>query len=260
MKRHCIWGGILVGMREWLPTLSNRYSWDSRIGCNNVRCCECGHSVRHAARLSIRDRNIDYELLAETEDWSTLPFVRPASGRLYACRCSLVSISGPKPSQPSEHSFEHEFGVERSGWHCRGHDAPSIPVNIDGVTVQDGWDIDALAEQVLMGENPARIDETAQRSMSFDRAMWLVDLYHVLPEPWDGQVDKAVSRLLESDDLAVRAGALSFYRHMPYVPATRAEELFRGFDDPLGQYHDLGKLWDHINVRLRLPPGSSTKQ
>ena len=53
MMRHCMWGSVVVGLRQWLPTLPSRYSWTSRIGCNNLACHACGHPVRRAVGLAI---------------------------------------------------------------------------------------------------------------------------------------------------------------------------------------------------------------
>jgi len=186
-----------------------------------------------------------FPLPESLEAWATLPFVRPDSGRLYACNCSAAAFDDAAPARPEEHSWEWETSSNRLGWHCAGHPVPEIPLTIDGITIEEGWALDSLVSAVLSGENPARLDASAKRCMSFDRAMWLVDLYHVLPEPWSTRLSAGVAACLGSNELAIRAAALSFHHDAPEVkrPDEKYKHLFEGQRDPLGQYYGLDDLW-----------------
>jgi len=116
----CFGGGFLVGPGLELPEAPHaNLSPDARVasGCNQLECSLCGAPVRHrvgfkAARAG--GPELAAALYAEA-DWArSKSLIAAPSGRLYACKCTLVEIADA-----------NAFRMPNRTWSCAGHPSPS---------------------------------------------------------------------------------------------------------------------------------------
>jgi hypothetical protein len=152
LLHHCISGGWLFAGDGFVPADQADFrDGVSMVGCNRLRCANCGHPVRH--RHGVECRNLQLRLidLMEAQDWDKLAFLRPSAGRLYACRCtgwletSMHALADP----------DADAGDPVLPWRCDGHPHASLPVDIDGVRFDSAGELDLLVERALSGWSPA---------------------------------------------------------------------------------------------------------
>jgi hypothetical protein len=152
MTRHyCGNGGYVGGAHVIVPDDPTDYQAGSMVsGCNNLRCTTCGQPVRHRVGVECAKVRSRLKALAETADWSTLPYVTPfPPARLYACQCTgwlevaLHACQDPDPDPTA--------GDPVLPWRCDGHPVATLPMEIDGVPFAEDTDYDALVTRVLGG-------------------------------------------------------------------------------------------------------------
>jgi hypothetical protein len=146
----CAGGGLLVDRRRFLPTDPSDYQHPAAIravGCSNLRCPDCDCPVRQHPGLQVAEgRRVLARELYDLEDWAGHPDLEPShAGRLYACRCTAWLTSGQRQVIDADPGpLDPVFP-----WRCAGHPEPTLPVELDGVTIDSGTDLVALIASVL---------------------------------------------------------------------------------------------------------------
>jgi hypothetical protein len=114
----CIGDGWIVGMGGPLPTNPREYySVPSKIvGCNRLKCRNCGEWVRHFDDCRLKAINAgveEYQAFYEAKDPLKFYFVEPDKGmyRVYCCRCAFADV-------PFTKSVET---LDLPNWYCAGH-------------------------------------------------------------------------------------------------------------------------------------------
>jgi hypothetical protein len=235
---YCIADGYLVDHSEWLPSEPFDYAFvviAPYIGCNNLRCANCGKQPRGAVGLSaprgMTAREI-YALLADPARAPQLARDAHGHGRLYACECyQTLVFSGRGAQEPLDLITE-----ERSPWTCQGHPPLALPARLDGIDLSPATDWKSLAREVFSGARTPHVD----RSLASIPGFWMQRLYGVLDEPMAAPISRAVSELLLDPDESVRRGALFFFRLLWSAPG--AERVAEAARDHASLFS--GPLWD----------------
>ena len=214
MPNFCSHGGTLVSGDRWVATDSSEHShWSTGdvVGCNNLRCRRCGEAVRNATDVRpAREGRPEafWEILAATEDWTSLPWIEPAPTiRLYACSCYVWTEAIQRRTAPPD----WEDGDPVFPWRCAGHPVATLPLEMDGLTLDEATDLGSVVAPVLAGRTPA-----GARKMSGGMPVaWLCRLYTRLAGlPQADQVALAISRGLTGADGEI-GEALAFYERFP---------------------------------------------
>ena len=242
----CVWKGVLVGPRQWIPDDPFHAAWRADFGCNHLACSACGRAVRNAPNVTL-PRGQDLKELADAEDWTSL--LQPAAVRLYACACQSYATSSITAVHPREDDLEDFAGSRRWSWGCAGHPYLRLPSEVDGIPVEQ---FDARVPEVLSG--------AIRPPHAHARALWLLDLRQFGGE--EGRVlDAAVARCLSHPDAAIRVGAMGYFRDHPAIEVTE-EAAFEKLSkrelrqaDPLEQYESLGQTWLRVARRWLLAQG-----
>ncbi|MCP4867256.1 MAG: hypothetical protein GY898_00880 [Proteobacteria bacterium] len=203
MSHYCHHGGYVVDGTLPLPDDPTDYAHPvvlDVIGCNQLGCTACGEAVTWA-------------LVGTTRTY----------------RCSCESWTGPLYQAVSGHEAD-AFETERNlPWRCRGHAPATLPVDVDGATVDRDTDWDELADRVLAGWVPdlagARAREVAGE--------WSKRLYsRMLGLPEGRAFGDAVGRRLSSPEPEVVGAAILFFQGFCAAPAFEAllELLEEGAD------------------------------
>ncbi len=174
MTRRCRPQPQLVGADYWLPVEPFEVSWAVAVGCNNLRCPDCGEAVR-----------------------SDGPPGRTVRRYWCACRQHLETWTYWVGGEPAD------LYPEKLGWYCDGHPNLTLPVVLDGVPLNAGTDWGAVVAAAVLEEpfHPPGIDL---------RQAWLVRLYHLLPRERPA-LSAAITGLLYATDPRLVSGALDFF-------------------------------------------------
>jgi hypothetical protein len=164
----------LVGANCWLPVEAFEVSWATAVGCNNLRCPDCGEAVRSDGQPGRTVRRY----------WC-------------ACREHLETWAYWVGGEPED------LYPEDLSWYCDGHPNLTLPVVLDGVTLDAGTDWAAVAAAAMAEEpfRPPGIDI---------RQAWLVRLFHLLPQE-RAALGAAIAGLLDATDPRLVRGALDFF-------------------------------------------------
>lgn len=204
MRSHrCHHGGYVVDGTLPLPSDPTDYAHPvvlDVIGCSQLGCTACGESVT-------------WELVG--------------TARTYRCACE--SWTGPLYQAVSGHDPD-AFETERNlPWRCGGHAPATLPLEVDGLTVDEGTDWDELAGRVLRGWVPplagARAREVAGE--------WSKRLYSRMLGMDEGHaLGAAVGRRLASSEPEVVGAAILFFQGFCAAPAFEAvlDRLEEGAD------------------------------
>ena len=199
--RVCPEGGWLVDATFPFPTDPSEYHHPfapDTVGCNRLRCAACGEAVEQA--------------------------VENASRR-YRCACTTylentLRTAGDPDLDPGEVSLP---------WRCEGHPSATLPVDVDGVVVDEATDVAPVVAQALAGDVPGGARVNA-RGMP---AGWLARLYSRLDGlPQGDAVGQAIADSLARD--VGRGTALRFYAGAPRAA---------GFEAVLGLSSRLTDSW-----------------
>lgn len=213
----CANGGYLVSADEWLPDAPYDYHWPARgpiIGCNRLRCRECGQAV------------------AAT---------RTAHGRSYECRCLTHEVlSWASVSDPLDPISERVLP-----WACSGHPPLTLPATVDGAALSHTTDWSALVRHLATAPTAGPPGSDKLRGFAVHR------LYNLLEPPASRAIADAVASLLDDRDPALRAFALIFFEGNPDAPGgdrltalmRDRPQLFVGVRDPGSNSFS---LWDWL--------------
>lgn len=174
MTRRCRPHPQLVGADYWLPVEAFEVSWAVAVGCNNLRCPDCGEAVRSDGQPGRTVRRY----------WC-------------ACREHLETWTYWVGGEPED------LYPENLSWYCDGHPNLTLPVVLDGVTLHAGTDWVAVAAAAILEEpfRPPGIDI---------RQAWLVRLFHLLPRE-RAALSAAIAGLMYATDPCLVLGALDFF-------------------------------------------------
>jgi len=173
-RRRCRPHPQLVGADYWLPVEPFEVSWAVAVGCNNLRCRDCGEAVR-------------------TEG----PPGRTVRRYRCACREHLETWTYWVGGEPED------LYPETLRWYCAGHPALTLPAVLDGVP------LDAETDWVVVVA--AAVLEEPFRPPGIDlRQAWLVRLFHLLHGE-RAALCAAIAALLHATDPRLVRGALDFF-------------------------------------------------
>lgn len=224
----CSVGGWVVGADMFVPEDPSDYAGGaSTFGCNRLRCGACGEWVRQRAGVDCPGLPGHLAALYDTDDWTTLPFVRRFRlGRLYVCRCTgWLETSMHATGDPSPDAMAGDPSLP---WGCAGHPTATLPLVVDGHRIDATTDLDALVARVLGGWSP----DTGPPPTSWSPHAWLNRLRRRLADlPAARSIGAAVARHL--DDPVLRGGAIAYFCGYPRDP---------GFDRLLALAADPAKL------------------
>jgi hypothetical protein len=164
----------LVGANYWLPVEAFEVGWGLAVGCNNLRCPDCGEAVRWDGPPGRTVRRYWCACREHLETWTY--WVGGGSEDLYP---------------------------ERLHWYCAGHPNLKLPAVLDGVTLDAGTDWGAVAAAAMLEEpfHPPGVDV---------RQAWLVRLFHLLGRE-RAALSAAIAALLYATDPRLVLGALRFF-------------------------------------------------
>ncbi|RBQ15179.1 hypothetical protein DP939_36860 [Spongiactinospora rosea] len=174
MTRRCRPHPQLVGADYWLPTEAFEVGWATAVGCNNLRCPDCGEAVRSDGPPGRTVRRYRCACLQHLETWT-------------------YWVGGePEDLYP-----------ERLSWYCAGHPNLTLPVVLDGVPLDAGTDWGAVAAAAMLEEpfRPPGIDV---------RQAWLVRLFRLLSRE-RAALSAAIAGLLYTTDPRLVSGAIDFF-------------------------------------------------
>ena len=221
MKHFCPDGGWVVDATLPVPDDPTDYhhaAMPDTVGCNSLRCPVCEVSVRQRADLDVDEApRGGAAALYEATDWPSVPWVDAFEGvRLYACRCTVhaevaCNLTGDPDLDPITDAA--------LPWRCSGHALASLPVDVDGLTVDEGTDLTAVAERVLEDWTP----DGARVNARGVPAAWLCRLYGRLHGLEQGsRLAHAVSAWLTADSPSAVGMALFFFERYPGAPGFSA--------------------------------------
>jgi len=209
----CFARGMLVGARHWVPADPCEFApGDSilpAVGCNRLRCTDCGAFVRNLPGLGrATGASLDPVALFESSAPAQLAGVVPDTlVRLYVCRCRLHG-------EHVTRLLETDDALRGVGlpWACAGHPAARFPLRLDGALIDPAPPLDDLVDDLLCARIPAALhpairDLAGFQAVRIHRLLDAAETRHALA---DGVAD----RLTHPDPLR-RRGALGFYRLVP---------------------------------------------
>jgi hypothetical protein len=214
---HCDEQGALVGTLRDVPEDSSEYQWHFRsplVGCNRLRCGNCGVLVRsrggYHARIEAKDHGRE---VWESADWSGFPFLDHGSAqaqyRLYVCHCGYAQLAD---IQSVEYLEERDLSW---AWRCDGHPPPELPVRWGGVEISTETDLLELVRRVKESD-ASPFHPTHLRARLAGTAL-------------EAAVERAAEVCLTDASRAVRLVALGFYyTHPRALGAGRMLELMQG--------------------------------
>jgi len=187
------------------------------VGCNRLVCPRCESAVRSVPNLRPKPRSLKPHLaeMADTDDWSTLEYIEATHGsRLYACRCFAHHATSRYLAQDRDPDARGDI---RFPWSCGGHPAPSLPLTVDGVTIDADTDPADLVRRALDEGAPLE----AQIGWREYPASWLGRLYYRLRGlPQATALALAVGDRLLSERPQDVGDALGFYGIWPTAPGS----------------------------------------
>ncbi len=209
---HCANQGILVDGESWVPIDPTDFSpWRVMgflLGCSNLLCADCGAVVRNKRGLATKKRSAKRaEQLYETEDWTTLKWVRSSKlFRTYACRCTIhVTGRSKYLSEPDPDLLDEPMPA----WSCQGHPSATMPFAVDGRRFNSDTDFDDLVADVLAGWAP-------KSPVPGGYEQWISRLYERLRNhPAQEILAHALARALRTQDEAGIGTLLIFFARHP---------------------------------------------
>lgn len=216
-------------MTGWLPRSPEDYDagvlWQ-HVGCNLLRCLQCGQPVRAIARAEVAEgHTVTAADLRDVDDVFSIGLVVASTlGRLYVCDCSIRQVFGPTPA---DGGYGVDPRVTAPGpWRCAGHPQPSFPLRIDGVRVARPADAEDVVRSHLRGELPSAMPFSGTALEAVPEA-WLLRLMAYTAEvDWPLRIGAAVGRWADFDDLRQRA-LLRSVATLPGQTAARGALLAR---------------------------------
>jgi hypothetical protein len=224
MTHQCATKGYMVAPGEWLPTEPFDYDWTIGglfIGCNQLKCGNCGEMVRATIEGNVRK---------------------------YTCACNWnpVSYGGQSVGAPI-----NEMTGEMLPWACCGHPSLTRPTTLDGVALSVSSDWKTIARDTI----GRKLAPPGVAKASNLRGFWMQRLYNLVGD--GAPIAAAMAELLSDADARMRVAATSFFTTNSRAPgAERAAqamdehpELFAGVPDP---DNEKLTLWDWMESVLSL--------
>ena len=214
MPRFCEDGGATVGAEYYLPDDPRDYGHplDVPIGCNRLVCMRCGQPVRQCPGVGTAGAQEFAPVIYFMEDWGGLPKFAPS--RLYACACFTFGEMSCHYMQAQDFDPVTDPTFP---WRCSGHPDPTLPLEVDGIQIEERTDILEIAIRALRDGPPPM---APLRSFP---ARWLCRLYWRLEGlPIADSLVDAVRLCLRSKEFV--GDGLEFYGNLPRLP---------GFDEVL---------------------------
>jgi len=221
---HCHSSGVLVGPERIFGPEPFDYCWplaDRPVGCNHLKCSECGATVRSGNRLSSGPEIMSrWQEIYPSTDWDALVAAnvlrRSDLHRLYVC-------AHTQHMETLERYLDDENAWQvidpPPPWRCAGHPRLALPGALDGIALGRDTDWDALAERALSERLASEVPATATFG-----DLWLSRLYHLIKHhELGGRLGRAAFGQISSANLAVRVAAIDFFRRNPSAPG--AEDL-----------------------------------
>ncbi|MFD2469992.1 hypothetical protein [Amycolatopsis silviterrae] len=199
MTRRCRPQPQLVGADYWLPVEPFEVGWAIAVGCNHLRCRDCGEAVRTAGPSGRTVRRYQCACQEHLETWT-------------------YWVGGePEDLYP-----------EKLAWYCAGHPDLTLPAVLDGVPLETGTDWADVASAAML-EEPFR-----PPGIEISQA-WLVRLFHLLSRE-RAALSTAIAGLLSATDPRLVSGALSFFTTERKAPgAERVTDLILARRDWLAE-------------------------
>ncbi len=192
------------------------------FGCNHLTCARCGALVRSAPNRKPARKlgKKQLEALADEADWSTSSLLaKTYFARLYACRCTSFLENARRLVQDPD----HDALDLQLPWACAGHPAPTLPVLVEGATLESDTDWVGLVGSVFAGQGPPG-DHVGWSELP---ASWLGRLYHRLRGlPESVALSRVIADGLASERPEDVGAALLFFRWWPHAAGSeRVVEL-----------------------------------
>ena len=173
------------------PYVYTGVSSETVVGCNRLRCKDCGEMVR-------------FETKPETIHF-----------RLYECGCRKHECWGRLDhvnAIPDSNPYSDQ--VYSLPWVCAGHPIHELPFQFEGTEISERQDFEALVKGVLAGRMPRR----KTRGPEKQPLEWLLRLYSlVLDTGIEDRLGRAVGTCLVDPNRRVRARAVEFFIEWPFA-------------------------------------------
>lgn len=244
----CSSGGYLVGAKDWLPLSPISFHFGApgvAIGCNQLRCGECGSAVRFAQGWeSHSPLDHDPAALYEAKDWTKVPGLVQGSMTLYVCRCNYLFVDLAMAMDLNS-EMAVETGEDFPSWGCGGHPQFTLPGTVDGRLLETAEDVEEFVEEILAGAWKKSHPNPVQYGFP---GFLLWRLYALVRETELGEkVSHRVLEALTDERPAVRAVAIAFFKVFPDAPgADRLAEIYKlnakcftGIPNPFSDQQDL---------------------
>ncbi len=230
--RFCHEGGRVTGGKLPIPDDLAEYQrpWvEARVGCNRLKCKECGAWVRHGPPGVVAVDNARPHLaeIYAAEDWLELDCIKEDSTnyRLYICKC--MAWAGTMDYMMADPDPGYHDPV--LPWVCAGHPVPKLPVELSGEVFSSETDIAALVDRIMDGWNP----HPMLNAIGKGPALALIWTYaYLLGLPDADSFSRACAARLSDPDPAVVGRALHLFTRFPRADGVtiildRAERLLR---------------------------------
>jgi hypothetical protein len=212
----CEGGGCVVPARGRVPADPSERAHPadvSTVGCNRLRCSQCGEWVRNQAGLQFAGEGPGAATLMATADWRTLPGADTVSdARIYACACAVWQADVSRRVDDKPDVLE----MPLPEWRCGGHPAAALPLDVDGESIGAATDLDALAERVIGSWIPPQVRDGTMRDCP---PYWLARLMGRLEGLAAGEeLASAMAARLDAPEEGPRAAAFLFFARHPRAP------------------------------------------
>ena len=192
------------------------------MGCNRLKCTQCGAWVRHGPPgvVAVDDVRPHLAEIYEAEDWGELACLKQDLKiyRLYLCRC--MAWAGTKDYMMGDPDPSHLDPV--LPWLCNGHPVPELPIQFDGDVLSAETDMALFVDRIMGGWSPHPMLKVVGKGPSL-ALIWTYSYLLGLPEA--DAFSRACAARLSDPDPAIVGRALHLFTRFP-----RAEGVADLFD------------------------------
>ena len=215
----CQGRGLLTNRRTPMPEDQGDFYGEGRLDlvpCSHLVCGSCGEVVR-----SIDGRVVpagaSVAAIYAVESWrrSDLLHDTDLPMRAYACRCTAANVV----MDTLVRSLAEDEQGPAMPWSCAGHPTVRGTLVLDGAVVDADANIESLVLEALDGHAPGGpAAPWAQHG-----AIWALRLFGRLQgTALAARVAEAVALAAQSQSVAARSEALTFYLQNPFAPGSEA--------------------------------------
>ena len=272
VQRHdCQCGGYLVSKADFLPKHPAEYNAGfigQFVGCNHLRCNQCGHDVHEFTGWAITDRReVVFTELLRPELWSQLHWMTEAADantRTYFCKCGQWAVEGLVQLDPLDPiSFEHGFPFH---WRCAGHPLITADDVIGGIVFSEILKNSDAALPLLLGE--LTLDDSPQ--IPAFPGVDVRRIYALIAGTGNEEnFSRSVAGHLLHPSPQVRRQVIEFFHHFPQTAGADAlvhaiidqPELFTDVHDVAGKKATLSEhLWVAVERAVSVGQGGAALQ